>query len=61
MPDANELLRIQHEVTSERDPERRLAAIERAYVEDLKFLVRYSKPHVIEKKKSPRAASNASS
>ena len=28
MPDANELLRIQHEVTSERDPERRLAAIE---------------------------------
>src|SRR5260370_24814131 len=38
MPDANELLRIQHEVTAERDPERRLAAIERAYVEDLKFL-----------------------
>src|SRR5260370_27371312 len=38
MPDANELLRIQHEVTSERDPERRLAAIERAYVEDLRFL-----------------------
>ena len=38
MPDANELLRIQHEVTSERDPERRLAAIERAYVEDVKFL-----------------------
>ena len=25
------------------------------------FLERYSKPHVIEKKKSPRAASNASS
>ena len=38
MPDAKELLRIQHEVTSERDPERRLAAIERAYVEDLAFL-----------------------
>ena len=38
MPDANELLRINHEVTSERDPEKRLAAIERAYVEDLKFL-----------------------
>ena len=38
MPDANELLRIQHEVTSERDPARRLAAIERAYVEDLAFL-----------------------
>jgi hypothetical protein len=37
MPDANELLRIQHEVASERDPERRLAAIEQAYVEDLKF------------------------
>ncbi len=38
MPDANELLRINHEVTSERDPEKRRAAIERAYVEDLKFL-----------------------
>ena len=36
MPDANELLRINlHEVTSERDPEKRRAAIERAYVEDL--------------------------
>ena len=39
MPEATELLRINlHEVTSERDPERRLAAIDRAYVEDLKFL-----------------------
>ena len=39
MSDANELLRINlHEVTSERDAERRRAAIERAYVEDLKFL-----------------------
>src|ERR1700746_2844099 len=39
MPDANELLRINlHEVTSERDPEKRGAAIERAYVEDLRFL-----------------------
>ena len=38
MPDATELLRINHEVTSERDPERRLATIERAYVEDLRFL-----------------------
>jgi hypothetical protein len=39
MPEATELLRINlHEVTSERDPERRLAAIARAYVEDLKFL-----------------------
>ena len=39
MPDANELLRINlHEVTSERDPDKRRAAIERAYVEDLRFL-----------------------
>jgi hypothetical protein len=39
MPDANELLRINlHEVTSERDPVKRRAAIERAYVEDLRFL-----------------------
>jgi hypothetical protein len=38
MPDANELLRINHEVTSEWDPERRRAAIEQAYVQDLRFL-----------------------
>ena len=39
MPDANELLRINlHEVTSERDAEKCRAAIERAYVEDLRFL-----------------------
>jgi hypothetical protein len=38
MPDAKELLRINHEVTSERDAETRRAAIERAYVEDLRFL-----------------------
>ena len=38
MPDATELLRINHEVTSERDPEKRRAAIERAYVEDLGFI-----------------------
>jgi hypothetical protein len=39
MPKATELLRINlHEVTSERDPDRRLAAIDRAYVQDLKFL-----------------------
>src|SRR6478672_10084435 len=38
MPDANDLLRINHEVTSERDPEKRRAAIERAYVEDLTFI-----------------------
>ena len=36
--EANELLRVQHEVTSERDPEKRRAAIKRAYVEDLWFL-----------------------
>ena len=36
--EANELLRIQHEVTSERNAEKRRAAIERAYVEDLRFL-----------------------
>ena len=38
MSDANELLRVNHEVTSERDPEKRRAAIERAYVEDLRFI-----------------------
>lgn len=37
MLEANKQLRINlHEVTSEREPERRRAAIERAYVEDLK-------------------------
>ena len=36
--EANELLRIQHEVTAERDPEKRRAAIGQAYVEDLRFL-----------------------
>ena len=38
MPDAKELLRINHEVTSERDPEKRRAVLERAYVEDLRFI-----------------------
>jgi hypothetical protein len=38
MSDASELLRINHEVTSERDPEKRRAAIEGAYVEDLRFI-----------------------
>jgi hypothetical protein len=39
MPDANELVRINlHEVTSEQDPEKRRAAIERAYVEDPRLL-----------------------
>src|SRR5258708_12211895 len=36
--EANRLLRIQHEVTSERDPDKRRAAIDQAYVEDLRFL-----------------------
>jgi hypothetical protein len=36
--EASELLHIQHQVTSERDPEKRRAAIEGAYVEDLRFL-----------------------
>jgi hypothetical protein len=36
--EANELLRVQHEVTSERDPEKRRAAIDRAYAEELRFL-----------------------
>jgi hypothetical protein len=36
--ESNELLRVQHEVTSERDPEKRRAAIDQAYVEVLRFL-----------------------
>ena len=36
--EAIRLLRIHHEVTSERDPEKRRAAIEQAYAEDLRFL-----------------------
>jgi hypothetical protein len=36
--EANELLRVEHEVTSEQDPEKRRAAIDQAYVEDLRFL-----------------------
>ena len=36
--EANELLRVQHEVTSERDPEKRRAAIDQAYVEDQRFM-----------------------
>jgi hypothetical protein len=39
MPDATELLRSNlHEVFSERDPERRWAAIERTYTEDVTFI-----------------------
>jgi hypothetical protein len=36
--EANELLRVQHEDTSERAPEKRGAAIDPAYVEDLRSL-----------------------
>jgi hypothetical protein len=47
MSDANELLRINlHEVMSERSPERRRAAIERAYVEDVRHLIQ--KPNSLE-------------
>ena len=39
MPDAKELLHSNlHEVFSERDPERRWAAIERTYTEDVRFV-----------------------
>ena len=39
MPDAKELLHSNlHEVFSERDPERRRAAIERTYTEDVTFI-----------------------
>jgi hypothetical protein len=39
MPDAKELLYSNlHEVFSEQDPERRRAAIERTYVEDVTFI-----------------------
>src|SRR5260221_8120799 len=39
MPDAKELLHSNlHDVFSERDPERRQAAIERTYTEDVRFI-----------------------
>jgi hypothetical protein len=39
MPDTKELLEINlHEVFGERDPEKRRAAIERAYAEDVSFV-----------------------
>jgi hypothetical protein len=39
MPDAAELLYMNlHEVFSERDPEKRRAAIERTYAEDVRFI-----------------------
>ena len=38
MPDAAELLQMNLEVFSERDPEKRRAAIERTYAEDVRFV-----------------------
>ena len=38
MPDPDELLYMNREVFSERDPEKRRAAIERTYVEDVRFI-----------------------
>jgi hypothetical protein len=38
MPDADELLSMNREVFSERDPEKRRAAIERTYAEDVRFV-----------------------
>jgi hypothetical protein len=38
MPDAAELLHMNLHVFSERDPEKRRAAIERTYVEDVRFI-----------------------
>jgi hypothetical protein len=38
MPDAAELLRMNRQVFSERDPEKRRAAIERTYAEDVRFI-----------------------
>ena len=38
MPDSAELLQMNRQVFSERDPEKRRAAIERTYVEDVRFI-----------------------
>ena len=38
MPDADELLYMNREVFSERDPEKRRAAIERTYAEEVRFI-----------------------
>ena len=38
MPDASELLHMNLHVFSERDPEKRWEAIERTYVEDVRFI-----------------------
>ena len=38
MPDAAELLQMNRDVFSERDPEKRRAAIERTYAEEVRFI-----------------------
>lgn len=38
MPDAAELLQMNRDVFAERDPEKRRAAIERTYAEDVRFI-----------------------
>ena len=38
MPDADELVYMNREVFSERDPEKRRAAIERTYAEEVRFI-----------------------
>jgi SnoaL-like domain len=38
MPDPDELLRMNRDVFSERDPEKRRAAIERTYAKDVRFI-----------------------
>jgi hypothetical protein len=38
MPDAAELLQMNRDVFAERDPEKRQAAIERTYAEDVRFI-----------------------
>ena len=38
MPDAAELLHMNRDVFAERDPEKRRAAIERTYAEDVRFI-----------------------
>jgi len=38
MPDAGELLQMNRDVFSERDPEKRRSAIERTYTEDVRFV-----------------------
>ena len=44
MPDASGLLHMNLHVFSERDPEKRREAIERTYVEDVRFIDQTEKP-----------------